>query len=138
MTPGFQPPVPSTRRLSWVTEREVLEDNLVYVCKAGFTYTVPKGFVTDYASIPQIFWNIPGFDPEGPAAIPAVLHDYLYSLRGSDPYFQPRAACDAIFLEAMESVGVPWLTRHLIYRAVRIFGGLYSMSAPWREDVFSK
>jgi len=37
--------------------------------------TVPVGFITDFASIPQIFWNIlPPFGPYGKAA---VIHDAL-------------------------------------------------------------
>lgn len=138
MKAGFQTPIPATRRLSFLNDREELIEKLVYISELGFRFEVPAGFVTDYASVPSVFWNLPGFDPDGPAAIPAVLHDYLYSLRGGEPYFLSRAACDDIFLEAMRSVGVDWITRHIIYRAVRLFGGLYSMSAPWRKDAFDK
>lgn len=78
--------------------------------------TVPKGFVTDYASVPRGFWNI--FPPNGEYAPAAVVHDYLYRRTLID-----RKVCDRVFMEAMELLGVGWLTRHLIYRAVRLFGG---------------
>lgn len=135
MKAGFQG-IPAMRRMGWQDWRDKLVEPLVFVSEAGFTYTVPAGFVTDYASIPQIFWNLPGFFPEGPAAIPAVLHDWLYSLRGGDPYYLSRKACDDLFLEAMVSVGVGFVTRTLTYQGVRQFGWAWSLKPAWRKDVF--
>src|SRR5690348_10982093 len=77
---------------------------------------VPVGFVTDYASVPRGLWNL--FPPNGRYAPAAVVHDYLYRRTLLD-----RGVCDQILSEGMEVLGVSWLTRHLIYRAVRMFGG---------------
>ena len=82
---------------------------------AGAVY-VPAGFETDFASIPRGLWNI--FPPTGQYGKAAVIHDFLYRKSGV-----PRDKADKIFLEAMEVLGVGWLTRHVIYRAVRLFGG---------------
>ncbi len=82
------------------------------------TITVPQGFITDGASIPRIFWNI--LSPYGEYFPAALIHDFLYSSRRT---VITRATADAIFLEGMEVVGVPWLKRQTIYRAVRLFGG---------------
>ena len=38
--------------------------------------TAPKGFVTDLASIPRVFWS--ALRPDGLYAYAAILHDYLY------------------------------------------------------------
>jgi len=38
--------------------------------------SVPNGFVTDFASIPRIFWS--ALRPDGEHAYAAVVHDYLY------------------------------------------------------------
>ena len=38
---------------------------------------VPKGFVTDFASILQAFWAL-GLSPHGQYSRAAVVHDYLY------------------------------------------------------------
>jgi len=83
--------------------------------------TVPTGFETDGASIPRPFWNILG--PHGPYFRAAVIHDFLYSRR-SDNHFHgiDRLLADRIFLSAMTDCGVGWITRHTIYRAVRLFG----------------
>lgn len=77
---------------------------------------VPVGFETDYASVPRGLWNL--FPPNGKYAPGAVVHDYLYRRTLLD-----RKVCDQILMEAMQVLGVSWLTRHLIYRAVRLFGG---------------
>lgn len=129
---GFLTPV-DTRRISYLTKNAKLLSDLVYVSGKNETFTVPAGFETDWASIPWIFWNLPGFDSDGPAAVPAVLHDYLYSLRGGEPYNKSRRECDDIFLEAMQLVGVTWLNRHIIYQAVRLCGGIYSRSEKWKK-----
>lgn len=138
---SFQRPLPLFRWAKRLKDGQIVEDtesqegqlvgDLVYVTAAGDRLVVPSGFLTDYASIPWIFWNLPGFNPYGPAKFPAVLHDYLYSLRGGGPYALTRPQCDALFLEAMASVGVGWVHRHIIFRSVRIFGGVWSMSEPW-------
>lgn len=78
--------------------------------------TVPKGFVTDYASVPRGLWNL--FPPHGKYSAGAVIHDYLYRRTLLDRKF-----CDRVFLEAMELLGVNWFSRHTIYRGVRLFGG---------------
>lgn len=78
---------------------------------------VPAGFVTDGASIPRIFWSIMG--PFGSYFDAAIVHDYLYSEHNQ---IFARAECDKILLEAMAASGVGWLTRRVIYRAVRIGG----------------
>lgn len=107
-----------------------LRDDLIYVSKKGKIYVVPNRFRTDYASIPRFLWSISSpYDPEN--RLPAVLHDYLYGLRGGDPYDLSRKECDLLFLEALESCGQSYWKRHAIYQAVRIFGGFHSRDIPW-------
>ncbi len=76
---------------------------------------VPKGFVTDLASIPQALWSI--FPPHGRWAKAAILHDWLYvEATGT------KAEADQIFNEAMGVLGVPPRTRWLMHQAVKHFG----------------
>ncbi len=78
---------------------------------------VPAGFETDGASVPRILWN--ALPPvEGDYAAAAVLHDYLYQF----PNRLNRAGCDAVFREAMDVLGVNWLTRWAMWSAVRAGG----------------
>ena len=81
----------------------------------GPVITVPAGFVTDFASIPQMFWSV--LPPWGKYGKAAVVHDYLYQTA-----LCPRDECDEVFLEAMEVLGVPYITRKTMYYAVRMFG----------------
>ena len=80
--------------------------------------TVPKGFVTDLASIPRILW--PVLPPSGEYAKAAILHDYLYRYGRKG-----RRYADAVFYEAMGVLGVARWRKWLLYAAVRSFGGAF-------------
>ena len=78
---------------------------------------VPKGFISDLASIPRIFWSLIG-GPWGKYGYAAIVHDFLY-------HAQPcsRKEADRIFLEAMQVLGVNRFKRWIMYNMVRIFSG---------------
>jgi hypothetical protein len=77
---------------------------------------VPKGFVTDLASIPRLFWSL--LRPDGEYTYPAIIHDYLY-------WIQPikREKADLVFRLAMEDFRIDAATAFVIYNAVRLGGG---------------
>lgn len=76
---------------------------------------VPIGFVTDFASVPRIFWSIISpVDEHGKAA---VVHDYCYSTGIYD-----KKRTDEIFLEAMKVLGVNKVKRNVMYLCVRTVG----------------
>lgn len=83
---------------------------------------VPIDFITDFASIPRIFWSIyPPYHPKWGKA--AIVHDYLCKLKGRAPNKDYTSAeVHKIFLEAMDVLKNDWFNRYLIYNAVRIFG----------------
>lgn len=87
---------------------------------SGETITVPAGFVTDFASVPRIFWSI--IAPGGLHAAAAVVHDYLYRSEEGRARYSRREA-DAIFLEAMLASGTPLLRARIMWLAVRGPGG---------------
>lgn len=78
---------------------------------------VPKGFVSDFASVPQILqFLIPKI---GKYSKPAVLHDFLceeFKLGNNTRKF-----ADDTFMEAMKVKGVNWFQRGIIYAGVRLF-----------------
>jgi len=109
----------------WVTEREFsyyVDQNRTEVI------TVPDGTVTDFASVPRI---VRGLIPKsGQHNQAAVLHDYLYKNLKEGWKDWPgkkytRAECDKIFIDAMKVLGVSWIKRQTMYRAVRMFGGVH-------------
>ena len=76
---------------------------------------VPKGFTTDFASIPSFLWfALPKWGKYGNAA---VIHDYLYYDQSTT-----RLKADNIFLEAMMVLEVPVWQRFSLYTGVRIAG----------------
>ena len=87
----------------------------------GEKITVPAGFLTDFASVPRPLWVI--LPPDGLYTQSAVLHDFLYATQ-----ILTRKESDDIFLDGMKILGVPFLVRQTIYRAVRMFGWI-----PWRN-----
>jgi len=79
--------------------------------------TVPKGFRTDFASIPKIFLALPFIKYGDKFNKAAVLHDFCYCAK-----LFPRKKCDELFLKGMEILGIPRWKRLLFYYIVRIFG----------------
>ena len=96
---------------------EVMED-YYYKTSRGII-RVPKGFRTDYASVPRIFRNI--INSYGKHGRAAVVHDWLYSSQCEINV--TRAEADKIFLEIMVEWNVKKYKRILMYILVRIFGG---------------
>ena len=96
---------------------EVLEE-YSYETSKGLI-VVPKGFKTDYASVPKIFRNI--INTYGKHGRAAVVHDWLYSSECEIDITRPEAA--KIFLEIMVEWDVKKYKRLLMYWLVRIFGG---------------
>lgn len=82
---------------------------------------VPRGFVTDFASVPKVplVYEVLG----GIAQMPATIHDYLYSTGSVS-----RIEADNVLLEAMEVTGVSWFKRKLIYAGVRVGGAAFYRS----------
>ena len=95
---------------------EVMED--YYYKTSRCVIRVPKGFRTDYASVPKIFRNI--INTYGKHGRAAVVHDWLYSSQCKIDV--TRAEADKIFLEIMVEWNVKKYKRILMYVLVRMFG----------------
>lgn len=96
-------------------EEWILCEPLIYCTSEDDVICAPVGFIHNLASIPQAFqWLLPVNDRH---KLAAVLHDYLYTVQPVS-----RARADALFLEAMESLGVSWWKRNAMYAGVRAGG----------------
>ena len=73
---------------------------------------VPKGFVSDLASIPRAFYT--AFRPDGRYAYAAVIHDYLYWNQEI-----AREDADTVFKLCMQDFQVPTPSVTTIYYGVR-------------------
>jgi hypothetical protein len=76
---------------------------------------VPLGFITDFASVPSLFWAL--IPPTGKYGAAALVHDYLYQSK-----MVSRMTADSIFYEAMGVLCVPQWKRISMWLAVRLFG----------------
>jgi len=88
----------------------ILEENFEF---CGFV--VPKGFRTDFASIPKIFWSI--LPPDGKYILASVVHDYLYTVKPCS-----RKEADRIFLKLMKISKCSKIRCYILYYCVRLFG----------------
>lgn len=94
-----------------------LTSELKYTWTDGTDIVVPKGFETDFASIPRILWNI--IAPLGKHTNASILHDYLYTegyKLGID-----RKKADKIFFDAMLHSSVAQITANVMWFCVRLF-----------------
>ncbi len=99
---------------------------------SGDTIEVRRGFMTDFASIPRLFWiALPKWGKYGNAA---VIHDWLYFSQE-----RSREEADGIFLEAMGVLEVPRWQKLPIFYAVRWFGWFAWKRNQWdREAGYSR
>lgn len=87
-----------------------------WVVVDGERFEVPVGFVSDFASVPRMFWWV--VPPWGRYSPAAVLHDWIYFTQ-----IVNRLEADQVFRDHMGALGVSAWKRNAMYRAVRIFGG---------------
>ena len=105
----------------------LVQDVAYHVGESAMTITVPKGFVTDFASIPQVFWSA-DLSPNGKYSKAAIVHDYLYWTQGCT-----REQADNILDIAMQESNVGTLQRTAIYWGVRLGG-----DSAWQTNASQK
>jgi len=87
------------------------------------TVVVPHLYVSDWASIPRLFWRLlppAGDGPDSAWGPAAVIHDVLYS--GAGGVKVTRAQGDAVFDLAMRDLAVTDWKRVAMYKGVRVGG----------------
>lgn len=90
--------------------------------------TVPKGFITDGATVPRLLWGF--FPPWGVYGQAAVTHDYLCTTlsltkNGDNPVLKiSQNEIDLVFEQAMKVLGTPWWKRKIMYWAVHLYHSL--------------
>lgn len=117
-------PVPSPSvRPSGNNRAFILLEPLVYeIGSSGRSITVPAGFVTDYASIPEALWSI--YSPHDQYSRAAIVHDYLYWSQ-----LCTREQADNLFMIAMKESDVPAAVRGKVYAGVAAGG-----DASWQDN----
>lgn len=102
-----------------INMKRLLED-VIYQDHNGVVFTIPAGYVTDYASVPRaLSWIYPKDDPYRKAAI---VHDYLITNGLVLKEFKIEShRVDEIFREAMEDTGgIPKIRQYIMWAGVRL------------------
>jgi len=108
-----------TKPLAWTPGKSEEEASLKPV-------NVPKGFVTDFASVPRIFWQF--LPRDGKYTYPAIIHDYLYWVQD-----RPRENADEIFRIAMREFSLDPIVINAVYWGVKAGG-----SIAWKNNAAAK
>lgn len=114
MTPAIKLDSPIVMQHPDNPENWILFQDYRYLDK-GIQRCIPRGFVTDFASIPRLFWNI--MSPTELGDVGPIKHDYVYRLGTGT-----RAQADKQFLHDMKLDGISWWKRSTAYSMVRAFG----------------
>ena len=110
---------------------DILLEPLIFDRLDGSVVRAPIGSTTDGLSTPKIVRLLPGYDSTGEDWFSGVLHDAAYrnqlEILCKPTQFWAKARftqkqCDKLILEAMLLQGVGFWRRHIIYRALRLFG----------------
>ncbi|MFT7527694.1 MAG: hypothetical protein ACI9LY_002853 [Arenicella sp.] len=95
----------------------MLVRDMVYILgQTDISITVPKGFVTDFASVPKGLWSF-GLSPHGKFSKAAIIHDYLYWTQGCS-----RQQSDGIMLIAMKESKVEAVDQFALYEGLDLAG----------------
>jgi hypothetical protein len=110
------PPSPAVRAFGDDKYSITVEDMEYIIGSTHERIVVPKGFVTDFASIPKALWSL-GLSPHGQYSRAAIVHDYLYWSQGCT-----RAQADRLLVIAMKESKVGKFDEFAIYRGVSLGG----------------
>lgn len=116
----------SVERLPKKGFRRISED--VSYDNGVVSVTAPKGFVTNFASIPDFLkWYVSNDDWR--VVRPSIVHDWIYSEHQVAGGFISRSQADDLFYEMLRVEGMGWLKAKLMWAGVRI-GGFIA----WDDD----
>jgi hypothetical protein len=99
-----------------ISQKKIQLTKNLHINYKGIRVTLPKGFITDGASIPKIFWWL-GKPFSGDTLYPSFIHDYLYNQTTI-----PRLIADLIFLDMMKENGVGFIKRWVYFKVVVLCG----------------
>jgi hypothetical protein len=90
-----------------------------YFAEKTYTFTIPKGYKWDGATIPRMFWRLIGSKTDSAFLIPSLIHDVLcenHKYVDNDRYF-----ADRVFDCLLKVSEVPAFNRWLMFHSVDNF-----------------
>ena len=120
------------RNIIYATHREDARGNVFTVLFSrrvdwgGKSFLIPRGFESDGASVPRLFWRVVFPNSDSHATTAGICHDYIYRLQ---PEGWTREEADRMFLALLVEFGANRWAANRAYEAVRLFGWL-----AWSEN----
>ena len=117
------------QKQGWVTDRSYWQflEGFQYVSATWGTIDIPKGFYTDFASVPPKLHSI--IDDDSPIILfPSAPHDFLFTKRKSDgtrgwiskTKQLTLTEVNRVLTEAMAICGADFFTREIVFNAVEL------------------
>lgn len=92
----------------------------------GKSFLIPRGFESDGASVPRLFWRVVFPNSDSHVTTAGISHDYIYRVQ---PEGWTRLEADRMFLTYLIEFGAGRWSANRAYEAVRLFGGFV-----WKEN----
>lgn len=126
--------VPNTLpNFHFISDYQVALDSSLTWVGLSQTFIVPKGYISDFATIPKFLWWL--FGPTGKYTAAAILHDWLCTQLSMKQSPVTAREVDAIFRRRCKELGVDYVSRRLLWTGVR-WGALFNerRRAGWWRD----
>jgi hypothetical protein len=94
---------------------------LTFTTRDGRVIVIDSEFETDGATVPRVFWSLPGLDPmDWPRG--AILHDWLWERHHAGQPVAGFFESNRILQEAVIALGWSRLLACVVRRAIDLFG----------------
>jgi len=149
--PSMKPVLISTKGKSWwerfllvfARRKWELSEDWHYKLPNGTPIIIQKGFIFDGASVPRVFWWLPGLSPTGILFIPGLIHDFAYANRSlrmplkdtlvKYGYLEKRRYWDKLFRQVGTAVNGVYLIDWVAWFCLLI-GGWHAWRSHRREE----
>lgn len=110
-------------------DRYELVEDYVYNYKGDYI-KIPKGFITNGADIPRIFWSI--FPPNKAEYMTAVvIHDFLCNKAEENKSKEDYKFADLVFYDALKRLNINKIKAYLFYKNCDLFHKFKALTGLW-------
>ena len=111
--------IKSIKKYPFVNKKTIKVKLFDHIKEEVYTFTIPKGYCYDGATIPKFFWRVIGSSTDNSFLIPALIHDVLcenHHYVNNDREFSSK-----VFDALLEVAEVPAYKRFLMTYSVDLF-----------------
>lgn len=109
----------SIKKYPFINKKTLTVQLVDYKKEKSYTFSIPKGYCYDGASIPRLFWRVIGANTDNRFLVPALIHDALCEHHEYVDY--DRKFSTEVFNALLESSEVCPPKRYLMKNSVDMF-----------------